>query len=140
LYNENYTKLLPVADKNLMLLLNSYFNFFIDPKTLTIKRIANRYRRLSANKVFVGKGELKHTNEKVIITSYVYNVEQLYLKSKILKEARSLYYPKKELERFVNKDINGKVVITYNRRFTLEEYLNFPDHSIWHKNTCFKLF
>jgi Mitochondrial ribosomal protein (VAR1) len=139
-YNENYTKLLPVADKNLMLLLDSYFNFFVNPKILKTKRIANRYRRLSANKVFVGKGELKHTNEKVIITSYVYNVEQLYLKSKILKEARSLYYPKKELEKLVNKDINGKEIITYNRRFTLEEYLNYPDHLIWHKNACFKLF
>lgn len=139
-YNQNYAKLLPVADKNLMYLLNSYFNFFVDPNILKIKRIANRYRRLSANKVFVGKGELKHTNEKVIITSYVYNVEQLYLKSKILKEARSLYYPQKELERYVNKDINGKVVISYNRRFTLEEYLNFPEHLIWHKNICFKLF
>ena len=139
-YNKNYTKLLPVADKNLMFLLNSYFNFFVNPKILKIKGIATRYRRLSANKVFVGKGELKHTNEKVIITSYVYNVEQLYLKSKILKEARSLYYPNKELERYVNKDINGKVVISYNRRFTLEEYLNFPDHLVWHKNICFKLF
>lgn len=139
-YNKNYTKLLPVADKNLLYLLNSYFNFFVNPKIFKIKRIANRYRRLSANKVFVGKGELKHTNEKVIITSYVYNVEQLYLKSKILKEARSLYYPKKELERYINKDINDKVVISYNRRFTLEEYLNFPDHLVWHKNICFKLF
>jgi hypothetical protein len=139
-YNENYTKLLPIADKNLILLLNSYFNFFVDPKNLNTKRIANRYRRLSANKVFVGKGELKHTNEKIIITSYVYNVEQLYLKSKILKEARSLYYPKKELKRYVNTDINGKEVITYNRRFTLEEYLNITDHPTWHKNICFKLF
>jgi hypothetical protein len=78
----------------------------------------------------VGKGELKHTNEKVIITSYVYNVEQFYLKSEILKEARSLYYPKEELKKIVDKDINDKIIITYNRRFTLEEYLNFPDHSI----------
>jgi hypothetical protein len=139
-YNENYTKLLPVADKNLMLLLNSYFNFFLNPIVLKTKRIANRYRQLSVNKVFVGKGELKHTNEKVIITSYVYNVEQFYLKSEILKEARSLYYPKEELKKIVDKDINDKIIITYNRRFTLEEYLNFPDHSIWHINTCFKLF
>ena len=139
-YNKNYTKLLTVADKNLMLLLNSYFNFFVNPNVLKTKRIANRYRRLSANKIFVGKGELKHTNEKVIITSYVYNVEEFYLKSKILKEAKSLYYPNKELKKLVTKDINGKIIVTYNRRFTLEEYLNFPDHLAWHKNTCFKLF
>jgi hypothetical protein len=113
-----------------MYLLNSYFNFFLNPSNLDDKRVSNRYRRLSANKVFVGKGDLKHTNEKIIITSYVYNVEQLYLKSKILTEAKSLYYPKKELVKNVNKDINDKIDISYNRPFTLEEYLNFPDHLI----------
>jgi hypothetical protein len=127
-YNKNYIKLLPVADENLINLLNSYFNFFIDYKVLNTKRIANRYRRLSANKVFVGKGELKHTNEKVIITSYVYNVEQLYLKSLIKKQAKSLFYPNKELEKYVNNDKDGKEIITYNRPFTLKEYLNLSEH------------
>ena len=139
-YNENYTKLLPVADKSLINLLKSYFNFFFNHKILKTKRIANRYRKLSANKVFVGKGELKHTNEKVIITSYVYNAEQLYLKNLTKKLARSLYYPNKELKKYVNIDRNGKEIITYNRPFTLKEYLNLSDHPIWHKNFCFTLF
>ena len=139
-YNKNYTKSLPIADKNLINLLKSYFNFFISHKILKTKRIANRYRKLSANKVFVGKGELKHTNEKVIITSYVYNAEQLYLKSLTKKLAKSLYYPNKELKKYVNIDRNGKEIITYNRPFTLKEYLNLPDHRTWHKNFCFSLF
>jgi hypothetical protein len=95
---------------------------------------------LSANKVFIGRGELKHTNERVIITSYVYNVEQLYLKSLIKKQTRSLYYPNKELEKYINKDKDGKEIVSYNRPFTLEEYLNLPDHTTWHKNYCFILF
>ena len=139
-YNNNYTKLLPIADKNLMNLLKSYFNFFISHRILKTKRIANRYRKLSANKIFVGKGELKHTNEKVIITSYVYNVEQLYLKNLTKKLAKSLYYPNKDLKKYVNIDRNGKEIITYNRPFTLKEYLNLPDHTTWHKNFCFTLF
>ena len=28
-YNKNYSKLLPIADKNLIFLLDSYFNFFV---------------------------------------------------------------------------------------------------------------
>jgi len=139
-YNENYTKLLPVADKRAINLLKSYFNFFINHNVLKTKRIANRYRKLSANKIFVGKGELKHTNERVIITSYVYNAEQLYLKSLTKKYARFLYYPNKELKKYVNIDRNGKEIITYNRPFTLKEYLNLPDHGTWHKNFCFTLF
>jgi len=129
-----------------MKLLKSYFNFFMDHKLLKTKRIANRYRKLSANKVFVGKGELKHTNEKVIITNYVYNAEQLYLKSLIRKEAKSLYYPNKNLKKEINIDRNKKDVITYNRPFTLEEYLNFqnnpnlPNHPKLHMEICFRLF
>jgi hypothetical protein len=138
--------LLPSADKNLMKLLKSYFNFFVNNKILKTKRIANRYRKLSANKVFLGKGELKHTNNKVIITSYVYNVEQLYLKSLVRKEAKSLYYPNKELKRDINIDSNKKNIIKYNRPFTLREYLNIdnkpilPNHPKLHKELCFRLF
>jgi Mitochondrial ribosomal protein (VAR1) len=145
-YNNNYIKLLPSADKNVMKLLKSYFNLFVNNKILKTKRIANRYRKLSANKVFVGKGELKHTNNKVIITSYVYNVEQLYLKSLVRKEAKSLYYPNKELKRDINIDRNKKDIIKYNRPFTLREYLNIdnkpilPNHPKLHKELCFRLF
>lgn len=105
-----------------MVLLNSYFNFFLKYKNKKIKRIALKQRRLSANKVFVGKGELKHTNEKVIITSYLYNVEEFYLKNLLLKEARVLFYPKKNLEKETSI-IKGREVIKYNRRFTLEEFM-----------------
>lgn len=145
-YNKNYLKTLPTADKNVMKLLKSYFNFFMNHKLLKTKRIANRYRKLSANKVFIGKGELKHTNEKLIITSYVYNTEQLYLKSLIRKEARSLYYPNKILKKEINADKNKKDVILYNRPFTLKEYLNLhnnpnlPNHPKLHKEVCFRLF
>ena len=145
-YNQNYIKLLPSADKNVMKLLKSYFNFFINHKILKIKRVLNRYRKLSANKVFIGKGELKHTNTKVIITSYVYNAEQLYLKSLVRKEAKSLYYPNEILKKDVNININKKSIPSYNRPFTLHEYLNLdhdpnlPNHLKLHKDVCFKLF
>lgn len=145
-FNKNYIKTLPSADKNLMKLLRSYFNFFINPKLLKTKRIANRYRKLSANKVFIGKGELKHTNEKVIITNYIYNAEKLYLKSLIRKEAKLLYYPNQQLKRVINTDKNKKGLIMFNRPFTLKEFLN-EDNSIKvinhpksHKEVCFKLF
>lgn len=142
-YNNNYSKLLPTADKNLMVLLKSYFNLFLKPKTIKkknkIKRISNRDRKLSANRVFVGKGELKHTNEKVIITSYVYNVEQFYLKNLLLKEARVLFYPNKKLEKEISI-VSGREVIKYNRRFTLEEFINWSRNPIYRMYISFRLF
>ena len=142
-YNNNYSKLLPTADKNLMILLKSYFNLFLIPKIIKknnkIKRISNRDRKLSANRVFVGKGELKHTNEKVIITSYVYNVEQLYLKNLLLKEARVLFYPNKELKKEISI-VSGREVIKYNRRFTLEEFINWSRNPIYRMYIFYRLF
>jgi hypothetical protein len=36
----------------------------------------NRRRRLSINRIFLSKGEFKHTNNKVIITLYIYNKQK----------------------------------------------------------------
>lgn len=153
-YNNNYTKALPVLNKNLMNLLNSYFNMFIKHKVLKTKFIANRYRRLSSKKIFIGKGELKHTNSKVIITFYVYNTEKMSLKREYKKLYRSLYFPTikytktdrmgkklisyKEdiLKRYVSidkqgniiRDNEGKLNITYNRPYTLKEFLESPNY------------
>jgi hypothetical protein len=82
-YNANYVKNLPVADKNLMDLLKSYFNAQLNKEFLKtkIKPLQTRFKRLSTKRTFVGKGHLKHTNNKVIITFFVYNTEGMFLSS-----------------------------------------------------------
>jgi len=131
-FNHNYIKSLPTADNQLMRLLKSYFYFNLKLKAYKIKRIATRYKRLSANKIFVGKGDLKHTNDKIIITFYVYNTERLFLFRNIRCLHRTLYYPTKGLEKYVNINRYGKEIITYNRPFTLDEYLVLPNHYEWY--------
>ena len=129
-YNNNYTKSLPIADNNLMNLLKSYFNLYFKQKTLKSKGIATRHQRMSVNKVFVGKGELKHTSSKVVITLYVYNQEKKQLTS-VLKNFIALQFPKKSLARNkkgINGDNNMNNVTVYNRPLTIEEYLELPDH------------
>ena len=127
-YNPNYTKSLPVADTNLMKLLKSYFNFQINHKLLKTKRIATRYKRLSTKRIFVGKGELKHTSSKVIITFYVHNTEKIYLSKAIYLVNKAMFNPEKPLKMYINKDINNKEIISYNRPFTLKEFLALPEH------------
>jgi hypothetical protein len=68
-----------VADKNLMRLLKSYFNIQIKDKKIKNKRQVIKNKRLSTKRVFIGRGELKHSNNKVIITFYVYNTEAMFL-------------------------------------------------------------
>ena len=111
-----------------MKLLKSYFNFQINSKVLKTKGIPTRFKRLSTKRVFVGKGELKHTSSKVIITFYVHNTEKIYLARAIKLVFKFLYNPKSRLNKFITKDKNNKEILSYNRPFTLEEYLALPDH------------
>jgi hypothetical protein len=49
-----------------------------------------RFRRLTANKIFVSRAEMKHTNNKVIISLYLYNREKLYFIRKLKNFIRIL--------------------------------------------------
>jgi Mitochondrial ribosomal protein (VAR1) len=151
-YNKNYTKLLPAADSNLMSLVKSYFNFYfkkkknnskkkVYPKNSVIKgkkkgrgkhsitiRKRSIFRNLSAKKIFVARGDLKHTSSKAVITLYLYNTEKKFLIRNIKKQIFDLYRPNKPLIRRISMYRNYKEVISYNRPFSLKEYLRISDH------------
>ena len=55
------------------------------------KRIPMRYRRLSINKIFFGKAEIKHTSTNVNITLYVYNEQKRLILHKIRKIEHTLF-------------------------------------------------
>src|ERR1035438_8224544 len=113
-----------------MNLLKSYFNGQIKHKLLKFKTkpMARRFIRLSAKRVFIGKGELKHISSRVVITFYVYNSEGMFLSHKVMKLRNGLYFTKRRLEKKVTKDSEGKIIITYNRLFRLLEYLGLREH------------
>jgi hypothetical protein len=130
-YNKNYIKSLSIADKNLMYLLKSYFNSQIkNLEKEKNKPMLARLRRLSGKRIFIGKGEIKHTSSRVIITFYVYNTEKMYLIHKIMQFRFGLLYIQKyvKLKKTVTKDIEGNEKISYNRLFTFIEYLNRREH------------
>lgn len=85
-------KNLPIVDKILSKLIRGYFNLY-DNKLRTkmrkygSRRFEIRKSRRLINKVFVSRPELKHSNDRVVITVYVYNAEKRYILSKINKIA-----------------------------------------------------
>ena len=91
-FNKNSIKNLSIADKNLIRLIKSYFNFYFNNSILKSKRITTRFRRLAVNKIFISKAELKHTNSKVVITLYIYNEERRILIRKI-KRLEAILFP-----------------------------------------------
>lgn len=90
-YNKNALKLLPVYDNIIIKLIKSYFNLYkVRKKTLKnkkinrkiSKRIQKRLRR-SITRILVSKAELRHTNNSVVVTLYVYNQQERFLLNKI---------------------------------------------------------
>ena len=84
-FNNNTIKLLPVNDKILLKLVKSYFNLYSRKleKKVKSRRLRKRGRRLSTNRILTSRAELKHTNDKVIITIYTYNRQKKYYLNKI---------------------------------------------------------
>jgi len=91
-------------------LLNTYSNSIIDPKLSTakpkpinkkrrfkrqrpIKVIPIKIRRVSTKRVFVGKGELKHTNKKVVLTTNLYSTEGMVLSYTYKALTQGLIHP-----------------------------------------------
>ena len=67
-----------------MNLLKSYLNSRVKSKKIVRKRKykprKNKYKYKSSKNAFVGKGDLKHSNDKVLITLFIYNAENMYNK------------------------------------------------------------
>jgi hypothetical protein len=90
-FNSNFVKNLSIVDKNLIKLIRGYLNFYFNERILESKHLMARFRRLSVNKIFVSKAELKHNNSKVIITLYIYNEERRVLLRKIKRLETMLF-------------------------------------------------
>jgi len=106
-----------------MTLLKSYFNSQIKDKKIKNKRKVIETRRFTTKRIFIGKGELKHVNNKVVITFYVYNTEAMFLWGKVVKGLGVLYYPKKNLEISINEDTIDREVKSKYEVLNMKEWL-----------------
>lgn len=110
-FNFNNLKNLPLYNININTLVKNYFNLYFNHKFINNKFKSPRIKRLSLNKIFVSKAEIKHTNSKAIVTIYTYNREKIVLLKKI-KMIKNLFY-KKILSLLYNNSLNqGKIITT----------------------------
>lgn len=75
-FNQNYIKNIPSVDNIVNKMIKSFFSINALDNNIEGKKsrlIQRRYKRLSLNKIFVSKSEIKHSNNKVIITVYLFN-------------------------------------------------------------------
>lgn len=109
-YNKSYIKSLIVCDVILNKLFRSYYNMLQYNIKVLFKRRRHNKSRYSANKIFISRTELKHTNTKLFIVLYTYNKQ----KSSIERYIRKLITLTKINKTFVENDT--KYIITYKSR------------------------
>jgi hypothetical protein len=86
-FNKNAINLIPQATELVNKLIKSYFNLYnlkLERK-IRSNRLLGRLRKLSSNKIYVSNGEFKHTNNKVVITLYLFNRQKFNIDKKIQK-------------------------------------------------------
>nr|YP_009307004.1 ribosomal protein S3 [Tolypocladium ophioglossoides]AOR52811.1 ribosomal protein S3 [Tolypocladium ophioglossoides] len=115
-YNKNNLKNTPVNDVNINKIIQSYFNlYFKDHKYVGSKKfILLRRRRNFLRRIYVSNAEIKHTNNKAIITLFTVNREKKILRNKYLK-----------INKKVSKNLIKRYFLLYKNNITkIHEILN----------------
>jgi hypothetical protein len=128
-YNVNYTKHLPVIDNVIFKLVKSYFTIYskIMDKRVKIKNISNFKRRLSGNKIWVSRPEIKHTNDKIIINLFIFNRKNNLLIKKLNNNLRNLFVEKRVyIKNIILKNKENSNIFVYIMNFYKKnmKYLN----------------
>lgn len=91
-YNKDFLKTMPAADNAVNRLIKSYFSISPILNKKKTRRVELRFKRLSLNRVLVSKAEMKHTNNKVVVTVYLYNKNKKTMLYRLKNLYNSLYY------------------------------------------------
>jgi hypothetical protein len=77
-YNEKNSSLISIISDKAKKYIRNYLHIFNEKTENRVRRnvIYDRRKRLSINKIFLSNGEFKHTNNKVIVSFYVYNKQK----------------------------------------------------------------
>jgi hypothetical protein len=129
-YNKNNLKNIPMNDVNVNKIIQSYFNlYFKDHKYIGSKKfILLRRRRNFLRRIYVSNAEIKHTNNKAIITLFTVNKEKKLLKKKYLKINKKI--SKNLIKRYFllyKSNINKIYEILNGARVSKNEYAFISD-------------
>lgn len=119
-FNKSYVKLLIIYYLLVNNLFKNYFNMYKDKIKILFKRRRSNKIRYSANKIYVSRAEVNHTNKKLIIFLYTYNKT----KSLIEKYMTKIIHLKKKTYRkkiiYKNRLLCGlKKGVLYSKKFKI---------------------
>jgi hypothetical protein len=105
-FDKNKLRNLPIDTLNINKIIKSYFNLFFkyEKAINTNKFILRKRRRNFLRRIFLSNIEIKHNNNKVIITVYTFNKEKNLLKEKYMK-----------INNIINKKLIQRFFVLYKR-------------------------
>ena len=127
-YNKSYTKTLVVLDGIIKNLFSSYFNMLQNKLIRLYKRRRHYKKRYSANRIFVSRAEVKHTNTKIFVILYTYNKQKFYIERhirniiKLIKVYAVVLEKKKE---FIVRERNS--IVSYIKKNLVYKKLYFEN-------------
>jgi Mitochondrial ribosomal protein (VAR1) len=154
-YNKNSLNLIPSTTLSAMKIIKSFFNLYNKSleKTIRTKRLLLRLRRLSSNRIYLSKGEFKHTNNSVLINIYIFNrqkynylskLKNIYLKNfltkkniniNLIKTLKSIYIKGLDSLREVNKDkyllIKAINTVEKNKKYKINTFKSLSNYTIY---------
>jgi len=122
-FDKNTIKSISVLDKIVNNTIRMYFNLKLNVNlNKGFKRRRTKMRRLSTTKIFVGKAEMKHSNDKLIINLYTYNRNKKKFIRKIRKLYRNIftYLPVLDLKKNFSRKF---LVLLYNNKKFVQKFL-----------------
>lgn len=129
-YNKNNLKNIPINDVNINKIIQSYFNLYLKSRKYYVDVRKKKHlcasqaslqlrsrlfikRRNFLRRIYVSNAEIKHTNNKAVITLYTINREKMILKKKYFK-----------LNRKVSKRLMKRYFLLY-KKFVTKILKNF---------------
>jgi hypothetical protein len=125
-YNKNNLNNIPEAYILSIRIIKSYFNLYnyIIEKKLSTKIISRRLRKFTSNRIYVSKAEIKHTNNKIIISLFIFNKQ----KYNYIIKAR-----KKYIKAFLKKNVKKKLILIKCKAIYLLKNANMLSHNLLNK-------
>lgn len=141
-FNSKNRLLLPSLDITITKIIKSYFTMYryYMEKKVKLPFIKKWKRRFKIRRFWIDKGDIKHTNDKVIITLYIYNGQYNKLLRHLKRLKLKIFSKKKEIKSKYNK---YKKLISYlskvNKKIQTKLYKKNLDINVYYLNILKKI-
>jgi Mitochondrial ribosomal protein (VAR1) len=133
-FNKNSIIHLPYIDKMVIKLIKCYFNLF-NPKVekkINSVNLSIKQRRLSINRIFVSKANIKHTNSNIIISIYIYNRQKKYFYNKLNRINNILQSNDTKLLKKIKLEGENIIAQVNKEKKLLYEIIEIGNYDIFH--------